>query len=342
MPWPTGDNRAAEPVDEAWGASFTTTNQLCLLAPPGPAGWSARTGKVAGRDHSATVVAPVTSSLARRLWEGVEPIHCVVYFTPEAVEAYRDVGLKGYWMGYFGSRAAALGPVSAPVVQAIFYNFGPRMVSRSIPDAWRFATPETILAARHRGVDAALQRLLRDADAGVVEEAGALAQRLCTALPVEGRTLFAAHAALPWPESAHMRLWHAATLLREHRADGHFAALLAEGVDGCEALVLQVGAGRVARENLEPHRGWTGEEWVGAQERLRSRGLLDDAGGVTEAGAALRTHVEQVTDQLALPRPSALGHEEMSRLVALVHSIRGLLDAAGVVPYPNPMGLERL
>jgi hypothetical protein len=214
----------------------------------------------------------MTSSLARRLWEGVEPIHCVAYFAPEAVEAYRDAGLKGYWMGYFGSRAAALGPVSAPVVQAIFYNFAPRMVARSIPDAWRFAAPEKILAARLAGADAALRRLLRDADAGVVEEAETLARRLCDALPVEGRTLFAAHAALPWPESAHLRLWHAATLLREHRADGHFAALLAEGVDGCEALVLQVGSGRVPRENLEPHRGWTDEEWVAVQGWLRAAG----------------------------------------------------------------------
>jgi hypothetical protein len=63
---------------------------------------------------------------------------------------------------------------------------------------------------------------------------------------------------------------------------------------------------------------------------------------VTEAGAALRMHVEQVTDELALPRSSPLRDEEMSRLVVLVHSIRGVLDAAGVIPYPNPMGLARV
>jgi len=283
----------------------------------------------------------MTSSPARRLWEGVEPIHCVVYFAPEALEAYREAGLKGYWMGYFGSRAAALGPVPAAVVQAVFYNFAPRMVERSIPDAWRLAAPERILAARHGAADAALRRLLATADVVHVEEAASLAQRLCEALPVEGRVLFAAHAALPWPGAAHMRLWHAATLLREHRADGHFAALLAEGVDGCEALMLQVGSGRVPRENLEPHRGWTEAEWDAARERLRTRGLLDGAGAVTDAGAALRTHVEQVTDELALPRPCPLRDDDMERLVLLAHGIRRVIDAAEVIPYPNPMGLAR-
>jgi len=273
------------------------------------------------------------------LWEGVEPIHCVVYFAPEAVEAYREAGLKGYWMAYFASRAAALGPVSAQVVQAVFYNFAPRMVARAIPDAWSLASPGKVLAVRHAAVDAALRRLLRDADPATVEDAAALAQRLCGALPVEGRVLFAAHAALPWPGPAHLRLWHAATLLREHRADGHFAVLLAEGVDGCEALALQSAAGRVPREHLEPHRGWTDEEWTQAQSRLRDRGLLDATGVVTNAGARLRTHIEQVTDELALPRISPLDEGEMSRLVDLAHAVRRALDAASAIPYPNPMGV---
>lgn len=281
----------------------------------------------------------MAASPARRLWEGAEPIHCVVYFAPELGDAYGGLGLKGYWMGYFASRAAALGAVSASVVQAVFYNFAPRMVQRSIPDAWGFASPDRVLAARHGVADAALRRLLAGAEGSRVEEVALLAQRLCSALPVEGRTLFAAHAALPWPDAAHMRLWHAATLLREHRADGHFAALLAEGIDGCEALVLQVGSGRVPRENLEPHRGWTDEEWAAALDRLRARGLFDDAGAVTGAGIALRLHVEQVTDELALPRRSPLSESETERLVTLLHDVRSHIDAASAIPYPNPMGL---
>lgn len=282
----------------------------------------------------------MAASPARRLWEGMEPLHCVVYFAPEVADAYAAAGLRGYWMGYFASRAAALGAVPANVVQAVFYNFAPRFVQRSIPDAWRLASPEAVLAARHGVADAAMRRLLAGADAGEVEETASLAARFAAALPVEGRVLFAAHAALPWPEAAHMRLWHAATLVREHRADGHFAALLAAGVDGCEALALQVAAGQ-PRDSLAPHRGWTDEEWAEAQARLHSRGLIDAGGGLTEAGVALRAQVESVTDQLAMPRPSPLDEAEMERLVALVGRLRAVVDDAGVIPYPNPMVLAR-
>ena len=279
----------------------------------------------------------MTAAVARRLWEGVEPIHCVVYFTPEAADAYREVGLKGYWMGYFGSRAAALGPVPATVVQAIFYNFAPRMVQRSIPDAWRFASPERILEARHGIADAALRRLLGGSD---VDEVASLASRLAAALPIQGRALSAAHAALPWPSSAHMRLWHATTLLRECRADGHFATLLSAGIDGCEALVMQVAAG-APREALQPHRGWTDEEWADAEARLRSRGLVGDDNRLTGAGWELRTHIEATTDALALPSPSPLTDGELLRLVVLVDDVRGIIDAANLIPYPNPMVLAR-
>ena len=39
--------------------------------------------------------------------------------------------------------------------------------------------------------------------------------------------------------SALARLWQAATVLREHRGDGHFAALAAADIDGCEAVALR-------------------------------------------------------------------------------------------------------
>lgn len=276
-------------------------------------------------------------SLARRLWQGVEPVHCVVYFAPETADAYRDIGLKGYWMGYFGSRAAALGAASASLVEAIFYNFAGRMVQRSIPDAWGFASPQRILEARHAIADAVLPRLLADVD---VDEVSALASRLAAALPVEGRALSAAHAALPWPRSPHMRLWHAATLLREFRADGHFATLLTNGIDGCEALVMQVAAG-APREALQPFRGWTDEEWAGAESRLQARGVVGADGTLTAAGQALRTRIEETTDALALPSPSPLGDVEMERLVAQLQDIRRIVDEATMIPYPNPMVLAR-
>src|SRR5215218_3445746 len=143
------------------------------------------------------------------------------------------------------SRSAAMGPVPAEVVVATFYNFHPRMVHRAIPDAWGFAPPEAVLAARLEGADAALRRLLGGwAEGPEAAEAAALGRRAMEGRDPAGRPLFAAHAALGWPEEPHLALWHAATLYREFRGDGHVACLLADGVDGCEAHVLAAGAGR--------------------------------------------------------------------------------------------------
>src|SRR5262245_66460441 len=93
---------------------------------------------------------PTEIHVARQMWRVLERYHAMIYFAPEAREAFTAAGLKGYWMGYFASRAAALGSVPANVVAATFYNFHPHMVARAIPDAWSFSSPERILAARYQ------------------------------------------------------------------------------------------------------------------------------------------------------------------------------------------------
>ncbi|HEY7349107.1 MAG TPA: hypothetical protein VH599_12410 [Ktedonobacterales bacterium] len=278
---------------------------------------------------------------ARLAWKTLEPYHAMVYFAPEAREGYTAAGLKGYWMGYFASRTAAMGPVSANVVAATFFNFHPRMVARAIPDAWQFSTPERVLAARFEGADAALRRLLGErVSAPEMAEAADLARQAIEGCSVAGRPLFAAHLALPWPAAAHLALWHAATLLREFRGDGHVAALLAEGLDGCEAHLTLVGAGSAPRETVQPSRGWSDEEWEAAQVRLVSRGWLDETGKLTERGWAGRNAIEERTNELAMPPWRHLGEEKLARLLELVRPLSGLIVERGGVPIPNPMGLS--
>lgn len=279
-------------------------------------------------------------SLPRAMWKVLEPYHAMIYFAPEARAAYSEAGLKGSWMGYFASRSAAMGPVGPEVVAATFYNFHPRMVARAIPDAWRFSSPEQILAARYASADAALRRLLGDAAEGpAIEEAAQLAYTAASACDVAGRPLFAAHSAHPWPEAAHMRLWHAVTLLREYRGDGHVAALLAGGMDGCEAHVTLVGTGTVSREAIQPHRGWSDEEWEAAETRLRARGWLDEAGMLTPAGRDARQWVEARTDALATCPWEALGVDGCARLRELAFTLSDTIVRAGGISIPNPMGL---
>lgn len=272
------------------------------------------------------------------MWQLLEPLHAVVYFAPETRDAYARAGLKGGWMGYFASRAAALGAAPPELVIATFYNFHPSMVRRAIPDAWTFSSPERVLEARASVADAALQRLLSVVDEETVNEVARLARRAAEACDPVGRPLHAAHAALAWPEPAHLQLWHAATLLREHRGDGHVALLVAEGIDGCEAHVLLVAAGSSTAEIQRQYRNWSEEEWAAAEQRLSARGLLDSAGGLTEEGRRVRDGIERRTDELALAPYAALGEKDALRLEELLRSIGDALSGS-TIPYPNPMGL---
>jgi hypothetical protein len=278
---------------------------------------------------------------ARNAWITLEPYHAMIYFVPEARSAFTALGLKGYWMGYFASRSAPMGAASANLVAATFYNFHPRMVARAIPDAWGITTPERVLAARYESADAALRRLLGERiTSPELAEAAALAREATDGCDIAGRPLFAAHAALAWPTEPHLVLWHATTLLREFRGDGHIIALLSAGLDGCEAHITLAGTGKVPRQMIQPMRGWTDEEWDAAQTRLRERGLLDDEGKLTEQGQVLRQTIEDQTDRLALPPWQHLGAERHSRLLQLVHPLSASIIEHGGFPQQNPLGLS--
>jgi hypothetical protein len=270
--------------------------------------------------------------LARRCWGALETLHVVGYFAPEPRAAYKELGLRGRH-GYFAARSAAFGPVPAEVTTATFYVFAPRAVADALPAAWHVASPGTVLAARHRGVVQALHRVLDDVAAeNDVREALTLARVACEGLSAAGRPLYAAHASLPEPEDPLLALWHAASLVREHRGDGHVAALLLAGLDPVEAIVTG-GLANGTTQFMKLTRGWTEGEWAAAEERLRDQGLLDADGGLTPQGTELRAEVEAVTERLALPGWEHLGVERAGRLLELLRPMRrALIEADDVFP----------
>jgi hypothetical protein len=262
-----------------------------------------------------TEAPPVTA--ARSAHRVLEPLHTFVYFVPEAGERYVAAGLKGGMRGYFASRSAALGVVPAEVVIATFYNFSPTAVHKAIPSAWNDTTPEAILAARADVADAALRRLLGDDVVGSddMAEAAALAREATAAADLVGRPLYAGHAALPWPEAPHVQLWHAATLLREHRGDGHIAALVLAGVSGIEASITYVATGKSLPEELQrTSRGYDESEWAATKQALQANGILAADGSLTEAGQAQRDEIEARTDAAAAAPYEHLGPQRTERL----------------------------
>ena len=279
-----------------------------------------------------------SSATARRLWALGEPLHAVIYFAEECLAAGERAGLFGFWQTYFALRAAPLGPVGPAVVTATFYNFAPAFVARRVPAVWDAVTPFDALAARLDGVDAALRRVLGEGiDAGEMAEAAELASAAAAAVDLPGRPLAAANSAVALPGEPHLRLWQALTTLREHRGDGHVAALVQREIDGIGAHVLAAAAGRSTREWLQKARGWDDEAWDGAAAELTDRGWLAD-GELSAEGLAMVAAVEADTDRLALGPWRALGDPGCDRLAELLTPLRRAVVAAGEWPSGNPIG----
>ena len=244
-------------------------------------------------------------------------------------------------MSYFGCRAAPLGAAEAPVVASLFYVFAPTMVARSIPDAWRCASPSDLLDARSQSMDLALRRVLGDdvVRSDEVARAADLAAAAVAGCDMAGRPLGAANQAVAAPAEPHLRLWQALTAIREHRGDGHVHSLVTAGITPAHALVLQAASGRSPEDGLRANRGWSDDDWSNAADELRQRGLVDGDGRLTASGAELRQRVEDETDRLAAPIVGAIGDEGAEELVALLRPIATAVMEAEAVPALNNMGV---
>lgn len=276
-------------------------------------------------------------STERALWTLFEPVHAVTYFTPEALSAFTEAGLRGFWRGYFAGRSAPLGDVGPAVVTASFYNFAPSFVARAIPGVWELVSREEALRVREAGATAALRRLLAGR-AAEVSNAADLLWRAADSLDFSGRVLAAANAALPVSADPLTRLWQATTLLREHRGDGHFAALAAADIDGCEVVVLRCGRD-LSREVLQRARGWTDEQWDAARDRLADRGWLDRDGTITAAGRATLDAVEQATNRAASRPWTHLGLAVIAEVAGVLLPLAEICAAA--LPAATPLGVLR-
>lgn len=278
----------------------------------------------------------LSTARQRHLFSLVEAYHGVFYYAAE-FSAFAEAGLKGWWRAYFATRAAAFGVVPPEVVTAAFFNFAPRMVSRAIPSVWETIAPAQLLDMRVRVASDALGRVLR-ADPAPVEEVSELALESVANLPLAGRPLYAAHSSIPAPGTPAVDLWHACTLLREFRFDGHNAALMAHDIGGCASHVLMVASGRGNMATILPIRGFTEDEWSTSAAELRHRGWLDRDDGFTAEGAAARAAVEDMTDRLSDAPLRAIGRASAERLIDLLEPLVERVRRLGPVPvgWPPP------
>jgi hypothetical protein len=269
------------------------------------------------------------SAMARRMFELVEPIGVIPYAADEPNETMFALGFTDYWDTYFAGRAAPLGLVPPEVVHALFYNFAPGEVARHIPKVWRTTTPEAAIAARQEGCVKALRRILGD---HVATSAFARATELlldaATSAPYEGRPMYAALRTIPVPDDVVARLFHAASLLREHRGDGHIAALMAEGIGGLESHVLYALSMGMPAEKFGRIHHLPAAQRTAVIDAMRRRGLVGDDGGLTDEGRAVHERVEHLTDTLAWRPYEVLDARELDELVTGLEPLAALLVAA--------------
>ncbi len=286
--------------------------------------------------------------VARRLWQVIEPIHAVLYFAPELREAAARSGLAEHGSTYFACRAAPLGRASAGLVTATFYGFSPTRVARSVPSMWELIEPAAALELRAEAAAAALARLLGPLRSEpATARAAELAVRAVEAAELAGRPLAAANAEVAREVAREVgaevgaddvRLWQALTTLREHRGDGHLAALLIAEVDPCESHVLRAGAGAADPQFLRASRGWSSDDWAAATERLRAKGWLAPDHSLTAAGRAVREGYEAETDRLAAGPFAALGDAGTEELYTSLRRLAKAVVDAGGVPVDRGLG----
>jgi hypothetical protein len=269
------------------------------------------------------------NATARRMFELVEPIGAIPYSADEPNEAMFALGFTNYWDTYFAGRAAPLGVVPAEVVDALFYSFAPGEVARHIPKVWRTTTPAAAIAARQAGCVKALQRILAEhINRPAFARAADLLTQAATSASFEGRPMYAALRALPTPDDLVGRMFHAASLLREHRGDGHIAALMAQGVGGLEAHVLSALDMGMPPEKFGRLHHLPAAQLAAVIDGMRVRGLIGDDGSLTEHGRAVKARVEARTDDLAATPYEILGPGELNELIAILEPLAALLVAA--------------
>lgn len=289
-----------------------------------------------------TVTAHRREPFARALWRRIETIHAATYFAPESTEATADAGVRGFWRTYFGFRAAPMGPCPPATVTACFFGFAPSMVERAVPAIWTLLGPERFVELRSVSAAAALRRVAPAVErlAGSEEVQRILVPASIEA-PVAGRPLYAANRAIAHRDDPVEALWQACTTLREHRGDGHVAALTAAGLTAPQALWLFAAESALPDALFQDNRGWTDDQWSGAHAELTELGLLDGH-GATEVGRNVRAEVEEVTDKAAASPFDGLDDESRNDLLDALTPVAEDIAKSGIIPYPNPMGLARL
>ncbi len=267
----------------------------------------------------------------------LERLHIVTYFIKECRDAYKSLGVENVWSRYFAGRAAPMGRVTYETIIATFYNFSPAMVKEHAELVWETAGPESFIAARLRGADAALQRLLGGyISSPELWSVSSLLEDVALHGAPEGKPLYSANLGVSIPEKPHLKLFHAATLVREYKGDIHNSILLGSDVSGLQAHILLSFTGHRSKESVMSSRGWSEQQWLVDQRNLQSRGLLLEDGRLSKDGLAFRVEIEDKTETLAATLWNKVEDKALKTIDESLSTLNTQLSASKELPNFTP------
>ena len=277
--------------------------------------------------------APGTSqwqSPARRLRDAIEPIATICFWAEPAYESYTRANLD-FLGGYIWGRASVLGEPEGTVVASAFGVFEPGLVVQVYDAARAACSLADVRAAKEAGAVESLRAVLGDPEA--LPRVREVLRRGADAADPYGRPMHAGLSALPWPSDEMGQVWHACSILREHRGDGHVAACVTAGLRGVEANLLTELTVGWEPFTYTATRGWSPEAMQAALAALAARGLAAN-GELTDAGRRLRGDIEATTDRLVQPVVAALGDDLDDLVSTLEEWSRQIVDRGWFPPDP--------
>ena len=258
------------------------------------------------------------NELAQRASRASHDLVGWIFWDPQAIKNYADLGVPDGLGYYAASRFGPLAGAGNEVVAASAYSINPTFLGMALDLCRQHTSFEDTLAARNAAVVPGLAAI----DPALPDRLALLVQPLWDAadqLHHGARALFAAHRAQPrpGPDQPALSAWLAVNCLREWRGDTHWALCAAADLGPTEvgllhdAMVTGYEVEWIARsrgaDDAAIEKGWA---------RLTAKGLASQK-SLTDAGRQFRQELEDQTDQLCGQMWQLLGEENTLELCAL-------------------------
>jgi hypothetical protein len=234
-----------------------------------------------------------------------------IFWDPGAVRRFEALGLPGP-LGYIAARCAPFAGAGPEAVEAAFGSISALGIALAFDGVDKHGTTfDAFWQARDEAVVEGL-RAYAPAIVDPLIELGPPLWEVVGQLPTVARPMYASHLRMPRPDDPLLSGWHAVNCIREWRGDTHWAIVAASGLSGIEASIIHNAWLDYDRDWLPTSRGSSADEIARGWASLEAKGLAA-AGRVTDAGVALRQHIEDETDRLTTLVWELLGEDRSLR-----------------------------